>query len=758
MGNFSRNPRSRLDDAAAKHYVGVRMQQGVPLLDADWNELEDLRRLESENLGRLFLGDGVPVGGNGFQIVPLAGGGVNTIVLTAHMTPGAGFSAIQVRTAESTAAAALGFEEKNSAAGRKGDFPAMVTGNLTEPFILTDGLTLSVQVDELPVETIVFAAADFADIGAATAAEVVAAIAAISANFTAAAGGGNDFLIRGGSAAGPGLLLVEGRLAVNESDLLYSQQPLYRNSALAAAWGVPPAAALSAPPGNTAFMVYLDVWHREVDSREDRLLMDERVGIETAVRLRREWVVRVCAEAEYIIVYRDRPVGHGYYPLALVRRTALQGAISGDMLSDLRATDLALRRQIAYFGTREIVLVDTQAFTELLTATRENVRDFIVYLTTRFVQPDDAYCAAEVAGIDALSTVAHVADQGLALLVAHSLGTREALTFLGQLQQAEARWVQVWTDALLPLDKPGGKIYNTAFAGMIARVDGYLAGPAPASFMTLPEALARGDLHQAVRSQQRINLEIGRELSRSTGYLVVTYLGSTSATVTRNATLDLRYGIQGIVTPADAMGVEVFIDPQWSVQLRNRDGSTPLALSMGAGEDEEEFIVSVTSPNVPVAETTVSVRAYAQSNEVGLARNSIQKTLTIGQPTPPSEEDFAIGIYSSNLSYIEGVYEFVPSITVAAFGFRFANNTSAPVRVDIAYSPDLPPSGWQISPPAPSSLTDVTINARDDVVLGFGFRRPAAHGSTLAFGLHVTLHGTATVVGDAGIRIQATAP
>lgn len=756
MGNYSRNPRGRLDDAAARHYVGVRMQQGVPLLDADWNELEDLRRMESENQGRLFLGDGVPVGSNGFQIVPLAGGGVNTIVLTARLAPGADYSTIQVLTDTSTAAVALGFGEKNSRSSRRGDFPATITGHLAEPFILADGMTISVQVDELPVETIVFAAADFANIGSATAAEVAVALSTPGANFTATAGTGNDFLIRGGNANGPGLLQVEGRLTVNEEDLLYSQQPLYRNNALAARWGVVAAPALTTPPGNTAFMIYLDVWHREVDSREDRQLVDERVGIETTVRLCREWVVRACPEADWVITLRDRPAGHSYAPLALARRKALQGAITGDMLSDLRTTDLALRRQIAYYGTHETALVDTAAFTELLTVTRNNVRDFIFHLTTRFVTPATTYCAAEVAGIDALSAIAHVADQGLGLLAAHSLGTGEALTIMGQLQQAESRWIQVWTEALLPLDKPGdGRIYGTAYTGLIERVDGYLAGPAPATFMTLPEALARGDLHQAVRSQQRINLEIGRELERSTGYLVVTYLGSTSPTVTRNATIDLRYGIEGIVTPADDMGVTVFIDPQWVAQVRNRDGSIPLALSMGPGEDDTEFIVSVTSPHVPAAETNISVRVYARSNEVGLARNSTQKTLTIGRPTPPSEEDFAIGVISGP-PYVDGIYELKNSY--AGIRFRFANNTSSPLTVDIAYTPQPLPSGWQILVPPPAGFVNVTIDDHSDVKLTFDLKRPPAHGSILDLGLHVTLHDTATVVGDAGIRIRAAAP
>ena len=34
MGNFSRNTFDPVKD-----YVAVRLQQGVPILDADWNEL-----------------------------------------------------------------------------------------------------------------------------------------------------------------------------------------------------------------------------------------------------------------------------------------------------------------------------------------------------------------------------------------------------------------------------------------------------------------------------------------------------------------------------------------------------------------------------------------------------------------------------------------------------------------------------------------------------------------------------------------------
>jgi hypothetical protein len=69
VGNFSRDPNTRAADAASKHYVAVRMQQAVPVLDADWNLLEDIRRREFETMGSWIIGDGVPSGNDGFNIV-----------------------------------------------------------------------------------------------------------------------------------------------------------------------------------------------------------------------------------------------------------------------------------------------------------------------------------------------------------------------------------------------------------------------------------------------------------------------------------------------------------------------------------------------------------------------------------------------------------------------------------------------------------------------------------------------------------------
>lgn len=57
--------------AQPRHYTGVRLQQGVPVLDADWNDAEDIRRHEIELLLRDVIGNGIPGMGSGFAIEPV---------------------------------------------------------------------------------------------------------------------------------------------------------------------------------------------------------------------------------------------------------------------------------------------------------------------------------------------------------------------------------------------------------------------------------------------------------------------------------------------------------------------------------------------------------------------------------------------------------------------------------------------------------------------------------------------------------------
>ena len=215
MGSFSRDTFDKL-----KHYVGVRLQQGVPLIDADWNEQEDIRKYELQAFLKWFVGNGVPKGNDGFRI------------------------------------------------------------------------------EAIPAE--------------------------------------NDFWIKGGDGTpdGAGRCLVEGWDVINESNLKYTAQPLFNNAALAAKWGVDPVQPLTTPTTDRTDMVYLDVWEREVDAEEDENLVNPAIGIETCVRLKQEWCVRV---DEGIKGYNKKEKHH-YYDLANI--TWEDQAISD--VKDLRTKQLTL--------------------------------------------------------------------------------------------------------------------------------------------------------------------------------------------------------------------------------------------------------------------------------------------------------------------------------------------------------------------------------------------------------------------------------
>ena len=77
-GNFSNGGVDTFD--ADNGYVGLRLQQGVPLLDRDWNECEDIRRHVERMLRRHYVGDGVPDLA-GFAIAPAPGSADHDVVI-----------------------------------------------------------------------------------------------------------------------------------------------------------------------------------------------------------------------------------------------------------------------------------------------------------------------------------------------------------------------------------------------------------------------------------------------------------------------------------------------------------------------------------------------------------------------------------------------------------------------------------------------------------------------------------------------------
>ncbi len=755
MGNYSRDPLTRAIEAEGKRYMAVRMQQGVPVLDADWNILDDIRRREHEAVGKWVLGNGVPTGSDAFHIVALENGGVGTITLRSLQLTGT--SAVTVDLVASTAAAALGFTARNARAERTGDSPALLTGFRSEPFLLANGSTLVVSAETQPPETVTFSSGDFANIAAATTAEVVAVLAAQLTRVTAAAGTGNDFIIRGRNPATglAGRIFVDGQLVLNDGDITYTAQPLFANTVLAALWGVAPVTAV--PASVAQIVVFMDVWPREVNSVEDPDMIDSRIGMETAIRLKREWAVRTASVLDYDPA--AAPPGHSFYVLAMVTRGLSDVEVSADMLSDVRETDLGLRRDIAFYGSDGTLLVPSSMVRDVLALTRNNVRDFIGFLTEVFIPPETTYFAGEVGGISALHSVAGLAEQGLTVLDSRAMDTRGAFALLEQLRVSEQRVVDLWRTAVLPLERvPGVRAYENAFLTMIDAIEGFLTGPAPVGYTPLQTALTTGDLLQAVRAQEQIAREFGDPANQPTGSLLLTYLGSPAAIIQQNVPFDLEFELSGTCTPDDDIDVQVFIDGAWQTTLRNDNGTTPLELHFGPGADTEEFIVTVRPPNVAVADTTFSLLVSAHNNPGGLSHLSGQMTLRIGDPPPGSAEDFAITLLLTNVPQVGGEYQVPVSFASADLTFSVHNHTGTATNVDLEFEPASAP-GWIIVPPLgwPGNGTNVPIPATSSINRMFQFDPPATIGASLEFTLRAREAGGVDVLAETQITLTTVA-
>ncbi len=213
MSDYSKPPLDLLQANQQKGYMGLHIQQGVPLLDRDLNLLHDLITATVRSVITRYIGNGIPAGADGFAIQALAA-------------------------------------PQNS----------------------------------------------------------------------------QNFAIKA-AAGGPGTSLVGGIEVTIPADTTYSAQA-----------GVPPLTMPTpAQPNPRVDLVYLDVFLVEVDGTTDTDLNNlTDVGMETSVRLKPAWVVRV---AEGVAV-PAAPAGHAFYTLARLQRPTNVPNIDPPMITDLRQSRL----------------------------------------------------------------------------------------------------------------------------------------------------------------------------------------------------------------------------------------------------------------------------------------------------------------------------------------------------------------------------------------------------------------------------------
>lgn len=269
MGNFSRDTFDPL-----KRYTSVRLQQGVPLLDADWNEMDDIRRFELRTFLRWFIGDGIP---------------------------------------------------------------ARSDGSRNDAF------------------------------------RIAAMPAPDRDNFRILSGGGNS--------SGANRCLVDGVEVFITQDIEFIAQPLHEDYT-----GPNPPVAPDVTPIDPdaseirgipttagSYLVYLDVWEWEVGASVDNFhLVNPLLGIETCVRLKRSWAVRVFKAGE-----ENRLPNHSYYLLATIDRPTDGATIAPEQIIDQRRTDLNLSKYLKtpIYAQQGSIAIDNQALSSMFDQLRSALRN-----------------------------------------------------------------------------------------------------------------------------------------------------------------------------------------------------------------------------------------------------------------------------------------------------------------------------------------------------------------------------------------------
>jgi hypothetical protein len=223
-----------------------------------------------------------------------------------------------------------------------------------------------------------------------------------------------DFTIKA-TAAGPGTYMAGGIEVAIAADTDYISQ----NST-----------ALTTPAAARTDIVYLDVSLAEIDGTTHADLNNSGdVGMETSVRVKPAWIVRVAEGTPMPAA----PPGHVYTPLAQLNRTAGSNTITAGMITDLRQSRMTVSRLAQRIATMETLLLlpafvpSPNQFTPKIGAPGTNVTLFGNVFNLQPVSVQFGAAVAQIAGTPTANqiqvAVPNVAPQASTITVQTAGGT-----------------------------------------------------------------------------------------------------------------------------------------------------------------------------------------------------------------------------------------------------------------------------------------------------------------------------------------------
>lgn len=397
----------------------------------------------------------------------------------------------------------------------------------------------------------------------------------------------------------PGVILLEGVLVVGSGITSYTTQPN--------ATGLPP---LNTPGLDRTDLVYLDAWEDETDAdalQGDPRLINVLIGIETAVRIERKWVVRVQENATKLAAVA-KVAGHKYSELALVKRRNGAASITVDMIFDRRRTGLTLADNIKVpvFMQFGIETIDVPRVTLALRGLRTNLFARLQGGQTTFPHQTANALNESVLTI-ALQDVRQRAQVGEVQCASRNMDNADVLAFMKTLYTAQK-------DFVVLLQNTGNTNNSAQTTALINNYNKRLDGSAPDAIKGLKPAVDNDDLVAAVVAQEVIN----NFLAEGTGVVIpgevkTIFKGALPfQKLQKGAPVDLTFTIRSEVTlPAvdtEEFNIEVLMSPSSWTAVPDR---TSITLNNQGGEGN--VVVRVT-PNEPDNQSALTLRARSVRN------------------------------------------------------------------------------------------------------------------------------------------------
>jgi hypothetical protein len=310
-------------------YSNVRLQQGVPLVDADVNELDDIRKFALRSFLKFHVGNGLRVGGDGFHILPLAAPSPTDLLISSGT--GTRLSATN----------ATYVQPVNTSADNNGipTNPPVTVGVPQTAGIFSVGQWVVILQSNDGLFAGVYRVMGVPD---GTHISVARAQNAPGVSSTTTVTTGAFVFLADPSVTDTGLnkvgrILVDGLDVIIPCDRLFSEQRISPTD-LGAPYNVPPFSTTPPTiPSGTQVLVFLDMWERNISTLEDPSLIVQPLNTESCVRTKRQWVVRARTGTSVPVQGNpDFAPGHLYYPLASINRAGANDPITAATITDLR--------------------------------------------------------------------------------------------------------------------------------------------------------------------------------------------------------------------------------------------------------------------------------------------------------------------------------------------------------------------------------------------------------------------------------------